>query len=201
MKTGNKRVIALLCAVLILLNLIGCKVETEEVQKLKNEVEELKKEIEELKTETEETAAPEKENSVQYIDFYLEFRSRLEEVEDVYELIKLEPVELNDLGGTVQPFTIKETLLGQSYRISVAYNTEGEVLMVDLTADTTGITDYNFALLSIYAYESLGLPEMEDFYEQFNLMTEKPDGILQPAPGWYASAITTDDFIMFMVNC
>lgn len=191
-----KKYIALLCALLIVLGLAGCGAETAEVQELKNEVEELKKEIEELKTgETE----PNK-TGVQYYDFYFELLGRLDEIVDDYKIIESPPTVYNTDGDTSQAFSVEDRLLGETCYIHVDYNKDGGVFRVNVTGDKEDVANFTFAILSIYAYESLGLPEHEDFYEKFNLLEEEPSGYLEVAPNWTASAITIDDLLTFVVS-
>ena len=121
----------------------------------------------------------------------------LEPVADMYQMTPGWELDLGE-GRTSKHIEITEAIAGKTYDLSIQSTEEGEVYLVSLRADRDKYTELNFALLSCYLYESVGLSEMDaqEFYDNFNMLTEEPEGYIR-TDGWSLSATTFDTFLTF----
>ena len=172
MKTGNKRLIALLCAVLILVGLVGCGAEPE----------------------------PVKIERVHQAVFRDNFEQILAPIADDYTITELPQVELDD-GGRYRSISLSDALLGDQYYLRLYYDADGLIDMVLVHGDKGERTNLNFAILSLYAYEAMGfeVADVDAFYEEFALLTPEPSGFKEVAPGVVAHASTIDDLLTFAI--
>lgn len=125
------------------------------------------------------------------------FEKMLEPIADQFQMTQLPPVELED-GGVCQPVTITDPLLGRDYHLRIFYRPESGAYTVTLTAETATRAEMNFAILSIYLYESLNLPEIDAqaFYDRFIMLSEKPEGSMT-VEGWDLLVVSTDALLSF----
>lgn len=175
MKTGNKRFIALLCALLILVGLVGCGAEPEPEQ---------------VKIERVHQAV-----------FRDNFEQILAPIADQYDVTELPQVELDD-GGRYRSISLSDALLGDQYYLRMYYDADGQIEMVLVAGDKGNRTNLNFAILSIYAYKAMGfeVADTDAFYEEFALLTPEPSGLKEVAPGVVAHASTIDDLLTFAIS-
>lgn len=168
MKTENKRFIALLCTVLILVGLVGCGVKPE---------------------------------GVQYTDFWANFEQILAPIADDYEITKLEPVEFGK-GQMSETWTLTDKLLSDTYHVCVGYNEDGRVGSLTVIGDRKEHRNFNFAILCLYAYKSMGfeVADADAFYDEFNLLTPDPEGSKDVEPNMRVLAISTNKYITFAIG-
>lgn len=128
------------------------------------------------------------------------FEEILEPINDQFQMTQLQKVPLED-GTCCLPVAVTDTLLGNTYHISIFYTQAGAVDSAAMTADRGAYSNLEFALLSLYLYRSLDLPEMEAdaFYEEFNLLTTEPDGLLS-TEGWLVSVTTLENILSFVAS-
>ena len=172
MKTGNKRLIALLCAVLILVGLVGCGAEQE----------------------------PVKIERVHQAVFRDNFEQILAPIADDYTITELPPVELDD-GTQYRAISLKEDIVDNQYYLRMYYDADGLLELVLVDGNKKSGANFSFAILSLYAYKSMGF-EVEDvdaFYEEFAMLTPEPAGIKEINPGLTAHAHTYDDSVTFAI--
>lgn len=171
-----KKYIALLCAVLVLVSLVGCG-------------------------EDDATPTTEQAMEIRHGDFYENFLEILEPISDQYEILELPLVEYNEAGDTSQAIVLTDVLTGDSYHLRISYDADGYILSVHLDGDKGKYTDVHFSLLSYYVYTAMGFPEVEadSFYDEYNLLTPEPDGLTDLPGCWTASADTFDDSIQFVI--
>ena len=125
------------------------------------------------------------------------FEKMLEPIADQYEMTRVSNLELDD-GSFFHHVKVTNKLLGDSYTLLLYYNWEGDVRTVLLDGERGKRTNLDFAVLSLYVYKSLGLPEIDadDFYDHFNLLTAEPSGSLS-VEGWHLSAIRGEGLLTF----
>jgi hypothetical protein len=175
MKTGNKRFIALLCAVLILVGLVGCGAEKE--------------------------LAPVKIERVHQAVFRDNFEQFLVPIADDYTITELPPVELDD-GTQYRAISLKEDIVDNQYYLRMYYDADGLLEMVLVDGNKKSGANFSFAILSLYAYKAMGFEatDADVFYEEFALLTPDPSGFKEVAPGVVTHASTIDDLLTFAIS-
>ena len=125
------------------------------------------------------------------------FEEKLAPLADQFQTTRQPRAELED-GEICLPVVITDPLLERSYHLRLYCSPEGEATSAMLNADRGTRTELNFAILSLYLYESLGLPDIDadSFYEDFSLLTEEPSGSMS-AEGWNLAVIALDTFFTF----
>ena len=174
MKTRNKRLIALLCALLILLGLVGCG--------------------------EKELAPIEK---VQASDFFASFEETLRPIADQFEVSQTTRI-VHEKGEIEETWVLTDTLLGDDYCMEVVYSADGPVKSVILSTAKGTRANMDFAVLSYYVYNAMGFKDLkaDAFYEKHNLLTVEPETSLEnmePAPNVGAGASTLLDHIYFII--
>lgn len=174
MKTGNKRLIALLCALLILVGLVGCGAEKE----------------------------PEAVH-LQASDFFASFEEILGPIADQFDVNQTAQID-HENGEIEETWTLTDTLLGTEYSLEVVYDADGWITTIDLITEKGTRTNMDFAVLSYYVYKAIGAKGLkaDAFYEKYNLLTTEPETSgdnLKLAPNVAAGASTLLDNIYFTV--
>lgn len=171
MKTGNKRFIALLCAVLIL---VGCGAEPEQ--------------------------EPVKIERVHQAVFRDNFEQILAPIADDYTITELPPVELDD-GAQYRAISLKEDIVDNQYYLRMYYDADGLLELVLVDGEKKDHANFSFAIMSLYAYKSMGfeVEDVDAFNEEFGLLTPEPAGIKEINPGLTAHAHTYDESVTFAI--
>lgn len=144
-------------------------------------------------TETMESPTP----SIDYPVFYGAFLSMLTPLDD-FTILPLSDVEIDD-GVIVKSTTITDTLLDRSYHMRTHCAKDGTVRSVVLSADKRSRTDISFSVLTLYIYESLGLPEADPdtFYDDFGLLANEDRHITQTVDNWDLSCLVMSGLMTF----
>lgn len=169
MKTGNKRLIALLCAVLILVGLVGCKAEPEPVQVQASD----------FFANFEETLRP------IAADFEITELPPIE-LDDgtMYRSISLQDGLLGDLYHLRMYYDADGPL---------------EMIIVEGEKDKYTNFTLAILSIYAYQAMGFEVTDADAFYENFALLTPEPSGLKEIKPGLTAHAHTYDDSITFAI--
>lgn len=112
---------------------------------------------------------------------------------------RLPVVDLED-GRESYPLLVTETIAGQTYHIHVQTK-DGWGRFISLSSKKGSRTNIEFALLSMYLYDSLNLPEREaqEFYDYFSLLTKEPSGEMS-VEGWELWVSNIEDLLTFTLT-
>lgn len=168
--------------VILLMFLFGCGGDTPEIPQSPTETSQ-------SSTETMEPPTL----SLDYPIFYDAFCSMLTPLDD-FTISPLSDVEIDD-GVIVKVITITDTLLNRLYHMRTHCAKDGTVRSVVLSADKRSRTDISFSVLTLYIYESLGLPAVDPdtFYDDFGLLANEDRHITQTVDNWDLSCLVMSE--------
>lgn len=128
------------------------------------------------------------------------FEAVLEPIAEHFQVTRLPEVELDER-NTCLPIVVTDSMLGRSYHVTIYYTQTRDVYRVTLDTDRSNGTELNFALLSVYLYSSLNLPEMDAqaFYDHFNMLSAEPEGWMK-AEAWELLVLHTDDLLSLIAT-
>jgi hypothetical protein len=133
------------------------------------------------------------------------FRDKFEQIlapiADDYTITELPPVELDD-GTQYRAISLKEDIVDNQYYLRMYYDADGLLELVLVDGNKKSSANFSFAILSLYAYKSMGFEaaDTDAFYEEFALLTPEPSGFKEVAPGVLVHASTTDDLLTFAIS-
>lgn len=147
---------------------------------------------------TQESTAEPNSTSIHYSTFYASFVEYLNLLTD-FELYPLPEVALPEEGETIYALVIKDTLLDRAYHVSIYCTEEGAINTIDLFGARQSHTDLQFAVLSLYVYQALGLPDVDPntFYTDFDMFSNDEKLLDRVVDGWEIVATTIPDFLSF----
>ena len=134
---------------------------------------------------------------VQADDFCEEFTAKANAAG--FEVTELSSIQL-DTYQTVRAFGIEAA--GTSLSPHVQHGESGGVTRVSLTTERSDYGNTDFAVLSLYAYKSLGLPEVDadTFYSQYNLFSDGDIAEFDTVENWSLAFFTAIDIITFSAS-
>lgn len=119
------------------------------------------------------TAGIEARDMRKYDEFMAEFNKLVSKLPE-YTILQLEDIPLDD-NSVSHTFSIKDTVLDETYRLRVDTNEDNEIIWVFLSTERKTYGNLQFAVFSFYVYESMGLPEMDAdiFYNKYDLFSKR----------------------------
>ena len=106
-----------------------------------------------------------------YNAFIIEFKDLVSKVPD-YNIQQLSDVPLDD-DVIAHIFHIKDTIFDETYRLQVNTNAGGKITWVCLDKERGSRAELQFAVFSLYAYESMDFPtvDADAFYAKYDLFS------------------------------
>ena len=136
-----------------------------------------------------------------YDDFITEFKRLLSALPD-FTILQLPDVALDD-GTDCHVFHIDDTQFGDTYRLQVDTNKDSKITRVNLRTKRLSYGNLQFAVFALYAYKSMGFPEVDadSFYDKYDLFSK--DEILERdmCEAYQITSMTIDTYITFIVSC
>lgn len=116
-----------------------------------------------------------------------------------FEATDFPDADLED-GGKAYSISIKNTVLDNTYHVGIYITRSKSISNVSVFAEREADLS-TFALLSFYLYEAMELPEIEaeDFYEQFNLLSNEDILESEKIEGYMVSTIASGEYVTFSI--
>lgn len=118
------------------------------------------------------TATSSDGNLRNYNDFTVEFKELVSKLPD-YTILQLDDVALED-GSICHVFHIKDSVFDETYRLRVDTNKDLKITLVFLSTERKSYDNLQFAVFALYAYKSMGFPEVDadSFYDMYDLFSK-----------------------------
>ena len=143
-------------------------------------------------TQKSNTATTSGDSLRNYNDFTTEFKELVSKLPD-YTILQLEDVALED-NATCHVFHIKDSVLGETYRLRVDTDKDSKITWVFLSTERKSYGNLQFAVFSLYAYEAMGFPEIDadSFYDEYDLFSKEKIFESTMCDGYEITSMTID---------
>ena len=140
---------------------------------------------------------------IKYDDFITSFNNSLSQIEECFEITRLNDVKLDD-GGMCYVYHFKNILSFKDlYRLSIYANEKSDITSIILSTDRK-TNDVEFALLSLYTYNAMEFSktDYDSFCDKFDLLSEEKIFETGKYGDYYVTCMTIDttNEITFLIS-
>jgi hypothetical protein len=127
-----------------------------------------------------------------YSDFIAEFYNLVSKLPD-YTILQLNDVPLED-DSVCHVFSIKDTVLDETYRLRVNTNKNSEITWAYLSTERKTSGNLQFAVFSLYVYEAMGFSNVDadSFYDKYDLFSKEKIYVSNIYEGYKITSMTID---------
>lgn len=136
-----------------------------------------------------------------YDDFITGFKALVSKMPE-FTLLQLNDARLDD-GTLTHVFHIKDSLFDDLYRLQVDANPAGKITWVFLSTERESYGNLQFAVFSLYAYESMGFPKVDPnaFYEKYDLYSNGDVFEYDICGAYEVTSMTIANEVTFSIKC